>query len=68
MAIVVRPIKGTFVGEVDPIDLRYVDDGALAELKASWNRYQILVFHGLKMDNPFSGGRQTPEPCCFLIN
>ena len=52
MAIVVKPIKGTFVGEVEPIDLRTVDEGALAELKAAWNRYQILVFHDLKMDEP----------------
>ena len=52
MALVVKPIKGTFVGEVDPIDLRSVDDGTLAELKAAWNRYQILVFQGQKMDEP----------------
>ena len=50
MALGVKPIKDTFVGEVEPIDLRKVDDATVTELSKAWNEYQVLVFHGLKME------------------
>ena len=50
MALAIQPIKGTFVGEVEPLDLRQIDDAAMAALKEAWGRYQVLVFRGLTME------------------
>lgn len=50
MALAIQPIKGTFVGEVEPLDLRKIDDATVVGLKDAWNRYQVLVFRGLTME------------------
>ena len=50
MALAIQPIKGTLVGEVEPLDMRQIEDAAMAALKEAWGRYQVLVFRGLTME------------------
>ena len=54
--ISVRRISGTFVGEVDGIDMALDhDEHTIAALRAALNEHLILVFHDQRLSNEQHG-------------
>jgi alpha-ketoglutarate-dependent 2,4-dichlorophenoxyacetate dioxygenase len=55
MALAFRPLHPRFAAEVDPIDLRRVEDRAtLEDIRAGMDRHAVLVFR----DQQLEGGEQ----------
>lgn len=50
MAISVRRLATSFVGEVEGVDLRRPDDREVAAIKAAWLAHKVLVFHEQELD------------------
>ncbi|HWD59440.1 MAG TPA: TauD/TfdA family dioxygenase, partial [Stellaceae bacterium] len=50
MALSVRRLAESFVGEVSGVDLARLDDAATEAIKDAWLRHKVLVFHGQQLD------------------
>lgn len=50
MALRVRRLAESFVGEVFGVDLGRLDDAATQAVKDSWLRHKVLVFHDQQLD------------------
>ena len=50
MAVSVRRLAESFVGEVSGVDLRRLDSAAAEAVKDAWLRHKGLVFHDQQLD------------------
>jgi taurine dioxygenase len=50
MALSVRRLAESFVGEVSGVDLARLDGAATEAIKDAWLRHKVLVFHGQQLD------------------
>lgn len=50
MAVSVRLLAETFVGEISDVDLARLDGAAAEAIKAAWLQHKVLVFHDQNLD------------------